>query len=263
MNRRQFLNRFPVAAGAFALPLRAVHGDAALAGTERFRFAVLNDLHHDSPECDAWFTRLVDSVGAEAPDFCILAGDLANVGLESSLLAVRDHFARLECPVYTVPGNHDCDVEETTRLYSKVFPDRLNYRFRHKGWQFIGLDTTDGKEWQDTRISSQTLEWLDKEVPRLEAELPSVVFTHFPLAAPIHMASLNAGEVWKRLAPLNIRAAFCGHFHGQHTVIFPPLVTTNVCCARVRGNFDGDPRKGFWMVEAGPDGKLAYQLKML
>ena len=226
-------------------------------------FAVLNDLHHHSAECDGWFTAVVDAVREEGPDFCLLAGDLADTGLESSLIAVRAHFSRLDCPVHTVPGNHDCDVAGDTGLYSKVFPDRLNYSFRKGNWQFIGLDTTDGKEWENTRISDQTLHWLKQEVQRLDTTLPTVVFTHFPLAGPIHMASLNAGEVWKRLQPLNVKAAFCGHFHGQHQVILPPLVTTNVCCARVRGNFDGDPRKGFWMVDASPEGTLGFRLKRM
>ncbi|MGC9450508.1 MAG: hypothetical protein ACP5I4_03595 [Oceanipulchritudo sp.] len=80
------------------------------------------------------------------------------------------------------------------------------------------------------------------------------------------MAPLNTEAVWKRLKRLNVRSAFCGHFHGQHQVLLPPLVTTNVCCARegVRGNFDGDPRKGFRVLQAdAQSGPLDLKLKQV
>ena len=45
--------------------------------------------------------------------------------------------------VHAVPGNHDNDLEESTRLYAEVFPGRLNYTWEHGGWQFVAIDTTD------------------------------------------------------------------------------------------------------------------------
>jgi hypothetical protein len=195
---------------------------------------------------------VVSEVGKLNCDACVLAGDLANKGLETSLLSVRERFQKLACPVYPVPGNHDCDVTGDTSLYEQVFPGRLNYVIHASGWQLIFLDTTQGMDWKDTRISDRTLGWLEETIPGLDPEPPSLVFSHFPLAPSIHMAPLNLRDVWRRLKPLNVRAAFCGHYHGQHQVLLPPMVTTNVCCARkgVRGNFNDDPRKGFWIVEA-------------
>jgi 3',5'-cyclic AMP phosphodiesterase CpdA len=228
--------------------------------------AILNDLHHDSADCNAWFEELAGAVNEVNPDACMLLGDLANKGLESSLLAVRDLFGQVSCPVYTVPGNHDCDVTLDTSVYEKVFPERLNYVVVEQGWQLIFLNTTEGAAWQNTRISEETLSWLENTVTELDSAKPSLVLSHFPLDPAIHMAPLNVDAVWKRLQPLNVRAAFCGHFHGQHQVIRPPLVTTNVCCARsgVRGNFDGDPRKGFWILEGDANtGALDLRLKQM
>lgn len=225
------------------------------------RFAVLNDLHHAGAECDAWFTGVVEAVAAENPDFCVLLGDLANAGLESSLRAVRDHFSRLECPVYPIPGNHDCDVSGDTSLYAAVFPGRLNYTFRHGNAQFIALDTTEGTLYKDTRVSGETLDWLAGAVKALDPGQSTMLFSHFPLANPIPMTPLNADRLWSLLRALPVRAAFCGHFHGQDAVLRDPLVLTNVCCSRVRDNHDGDPRKGFWMVEwEGAAGQIRYHL---
>jgi 3',5'-cyclic AMP phosphodiesterase CpdA len=245
-------------------------GNRVLADNARnkgmLRLAVLNDLHHDSTECDPWFEAVVRAVSQIEPDGCILAGDLANIGLESSLRSVREIFGRLDCPVYPVPGNHDCDVTDDTSLYEEIFPGRLNYVIERAGWQLLFLDTTNGKAWQDVQISKRTLDWLESNLMSLDQTKPALVFTHFPLASPIHMAPVNTDAVWKRLAGLDVRAAFCGHYHGQHAVIRPPLVTTNICCARpgVRGNFDGDPRKGFWQLTADAEnGKIDYRMVLL
>ncbi|MGC9450509.1 MAG: metallophosphoesterase family protein [Oceanipulchritudo sp.] len=72
-------------------------------------------------------------------------GDLANKGLEASLVSIRERFGKLTCPFYPVPGNHDCDVTDDTSLYERVFPERLNYVVKEAGWQLIsGYDPGKG-----------------------------------------------------------------------------------------------------------------------
>lgn len=266
MNRRLFLTHISTLAAGGLFAAEALKGGPSRNGHPLLRIAILNDLHHDSPDCDPWFENLVNVVDSVNPDLCVLAGDLANKGLETSLLSVRGIFGRLKCPVCPVIGNHDCDVPGDSSLYEKIFPGRLNYIIKQSGWQLIYLDTTQGKDWKDTLISGRTLSWLESAVKELDPAAPSLLFSHFPLAAGIHMAPLNTAEVWKRLAGLRIQAAFCGHYHGQHQVILPPLVTTNVCCARegIRGNFNKDPRKGFWLVQADAEtGSLDMQLQQI
>jgi 3',5'-cyclic AMP phosphodiesterase CpdA len=263
MERRSFLRRVLMTIGAGMLGSRASGAPSAASPERSLRIALLNDLHHADAGCDGWLRRVVEAVRAENPDFCVLAGDLADKGLESSLVSVKEHFGRLGCPVYPVPGNHDCDVPLDTSLYEQVFPGRLNYRVEQSGWQFLFLDTTEGAASKDTTISDRTLGWLRTAVKRMDAHTPTVVVSHFPLARPIHMSPVNADAVWRILRGIPVRGAFCGHFHGQHAVMVPPLVTTNVCCSRIRGNFDKDPRKGFWILNAGADGRLDYRLKAI
>ncbi len=255
------------ALGRLAGLLAAGLAPAFLRGNTRaaapFRFAVLNDLHHATPECDAWHERLFAAVQAERPEFVLALGDLAHTGLPASFATVARLADGLGVPFHTVPGNHDCDVEKTTALYTQQFPGQLNYSFAHAGWQFIGLDTTDGKKAKDTRIGGDTFAWLDENLPTLDRARPTVVFTHFPLAPGIGPNSrrvvtpLNASELLARFDGWNLRAGLSGHFHGptEHTHATAQLAT-GPTCSRVVKNHDGPPPspKGWRLCTSTPDG---------
>jgi len=254
---RRSLLRGLGALGAASLAFRGT----ALAADGDFRFIVVNDLHHATAECDPFFRRLVAQMASHGTiDLCLIVGDLADAGKPESFTAVREAFAPLGVPIYTVPGNHDCDVEKNTRLYSEAFPGRLNYVVRHNGWQFIGLDSTQGNSSMNTRIADATLSWLDTTVPTLDRATPTVVFTHFPLANGVNMMPLNAGDVRARLAPLNLRGGFNGHYHAriERRDRDVPLIT-NACCSRVRDNHDGSLEEGYLLCSASSDGKLSWE----
>ena len=235
--------------------------DVSAATQDAFRFIVVNDLHHATPDCDPFFRRVVAQMSSHGPvDLCLIVGDLADAGRRESFTAVRDAFAQLGAPVYTVPGNHDCDVEKNTRLYSEIFPNRLNYTFRHKDWQFIGLDSTEGERFENTRISDETLGWLDATLPTLDRSRPTVLFTHFPLAMGVKFAPLNASEVLTKVAGLNLRVAFTGHFHAriERRQGDVPLLT-NACCSRIANNHDGSLEEGYLLCTGFPDGRLTWE----
>src|SRR5688500_10750963 len=101
-------------------------------------------------------------------DFCLIVGDLADAGRPESFVAVGMPSRRSVFLCTRCLGNHDCDVEKNTRVYSHHFPDRLNYAFIHKEWQFVGLDSTEREKSQNTRISEATLAWLDRALPTLD-----------------------------------------------------------------------------------------------
>jgi hypothetical protein len=238
-----------------------LNGAHLTASAEAFRFIVINDLHHATPECDSFFRGVVAQMSTHgAVDFCLIVGDLADAGRPESFIAVRDAFASLATPVYTVPGNHDCDVEKNTRIYSDIFPGRLNYTFTHKDWQFVGLDSTEGEKSQDTRISATSLAWLDATLPALDPAQPTVVFTHFPLAPGVNLVPVNAPDVVARLSRLNLRAAFTGHYHARIERQYgEAALVTNACCSRMRDNHDGSLEEGYLVCTANPDGRLTKE----
>jgi len=257
-NRRTFLRQMTsvVAAGVGANALRA---QSTTAGPS-FRFIVINDLHHGSAECDPFFRKLIAQIRRhESIEFCVIVGDLADTGKPASLATIRRLFSELPYPFYAVPGNHDCDVEQTTRLYSEVFPDQLNYRFDHQGWEFVAFDSTEGNHWGGTMVQPETLAWLDATLPELDRSKPTVGFTHFPLsdAARQDLTPLNAPEVLARFDTVNLRCMFNGHFHarteGHHG---KAVVLTNACCSRVRDNHDGSLPEGYIVCTAYGDGRL-------
>ena len=253
ITRRDFISRTTLAVAASASSL--VAEDA-----KGFRFIAANDLHYDTGPCREWFTAMVEQMKASAPDaaFCLLCGDLANTGQKDSLAAVKEIFGALGVPLHTVPGNHDItDGDESRENYDAVFPDKLNYRFEHAGWQFVGLDTTMGTKYDKTTISDTTLAWLDSELPKLDAAKPTVCFTHFPLGEKVTHTPLNAAAVVERLVKVNLCGVFSGHWHGaSETAAGHGIMTTNRCCARVRGNHDKSPLKGWFVCEAKADGTM-------
>ena len=256
VSRRQLLQWAGSVGVAAALPWQA-----ALEAQQAFRFIVVNDLHHASSECDPFFASLVTQMRSHGTiDFCFIGGDLADTGKPESFAAVRSAFSKLAVPIYTVPGNHDCDVEKNTRIYSEAFPDRLNYTFRNKDWQFIALDTTDGNKSQGTRTSDVTLGWLERTVQTLDRQRPTILLTHFPLAADVTMASANGGDVLSKLDGFNLRGEFNGHYHAriERKRGEVPLVT-NACCSRVRDNHDGSPEEGYLLCSASADGRLTWE----
>jgi hypothetical protein len=262
--RREFLRAMSLslAAGTLAHPDRlaasASPREALAPPSGAFRFIVVNDLHHAAPDCTPLLEALVAHMRDHGPvEFCLVVGDLADKGERASLEAVRDAFGALGAPVYPVPGNHDCDIGENPDLYSSVFPERLNYAFAHRGWQFVGLDTTDGNAWQNTRIGAHTREFLRTTVPTLDPRAPTVVFTHFPLSADVRMASLDAGEILGAFADHDLRHVFGGHFHSRtENRHGKALLETNTCCSRVRSPHDGTSSEGYLLCTAHPDGTL-------
>jgi hypothetical protein len=257
VSRRALLRLAPFGAAAWwASGRRRLRAQAGA-----FRFLVVNDLHHGEAGDDPFFRSLVAQMRSHGEvDFCLMVGDIADRGLPSSLAAVRAIFGGLRVPLYAVPGNHDNDVEKTTRIYSEAFPGRLNYTFAHEGWQFVGLDSTEGEKFQNTRIADASLAWLDATLPSLDRARPTVLFTHFPLAEGVNLRPLNAGDVLARFKGLNLRATFGGHYHAriERRLGDTPLVI-NACCSRLRDNHDGSLEEGYLLCLAQPDGRLTWE----
>lgn len=259
--RREALQRLG-ASSLLALGLwPGARAAAANAGSgRRFRFLVVNDLHHAAAACDPWFAALVRQMKSHARvDFTLVLGDLADTAEPASHAAIRDHLGALGHPFYVQLGNHDHRSGGDRSSYQQAFPGRINYRFDHEGWQFLGLDSTQGTASEKTRVQPATLQWLDDQLPRLDKRRPTVVFTHFPLGEGVKMAPLNSEAVLDRFRDHNLQGVFSGHHHaytlrqrGQADVI------TNRCCSRIRGNHDGSKAKGYWLMTA-EDGRVTRE----
>ncbi len=235
------------------------HANAAVpaAAGEPFRFHAINDLHHATPECDPWFARLVERLKeAKDHEMVLVLGDLTDEAKPEGFEAVKKIFAALERPVHVQIGNHDQTSTDNGAAYDTAHPDRRNYAFEHRGWQFVGIDSTQGPTASGTKVGDRTLKWIDDNAGRLDRKRPLVLFTHFPMGKDVKMAPLNADDVLGRFLEFNLRGVFSGHYHATTEADFHGTpVVTNRCCSRIRGNHDGSKEKGWWSIAAA-EGRL-------
>jgi 3',5'-cyclic AMP phosphodiesterase CpdA len=236
-----------LALGLWPGALRA--GNKTPAGS--FRFLVINDTHCLSRECGPYLEGVVAHMKQANSEFCLHAGDLTEKGERHHLETVKDIFGALPGRMYPVIGNHDYLTQTDRRAYTQTFPLRLNYYFRHRGWQFVGLDSSDGLRYEKTAIQPATFRWLDEYLPRLDRKRPTVVFTHFPLGAGVNYRPANADALLDRFREFNLQAVFSGHYHGfTERTAGDVKLTTNRCCALKRANHDGTKEKGYFLCEA-------------
>ncbi len=257
--RRQFCKLSAgalLAAGLWPGRLRAAENGK---GDSDWTFLAVNDLHYSDAQCAPWFEKVVAAMKASAPkaDFCIISGDQANGGTKEQLTSVRDIFKTLGMPFYTTPGNHDHVKDYDRTAYDAIFPGQLNQTFEHRGWQMIGLDTSDGTKSYGTTIHDSTFEWLRTNLPKLDKTKPTILFTHFPLGTKLIVRPLNAEALLGTLAEFNLQAALSGHWHGfTEETRHSTTLTTDRCCSRVRDNHDGTKEKG-WFVCTVKDGTVS------
>lgn len=251
-SRRDFLRTGVaglLAAGLWPGALRA----AGAGSPEDFTFIAVNDLHFQSERCGPWFERVVRQMKATtpAPAFCLMSGDWAEHGTKAEMGAARDAVRGLGVPVYGVIGNHDYGADESRADYDALFPGAINYRFEAGGWQWLALDSSEGRKAKGTTIQPHTLAWLDEQLRKLDRKKPTVIFTHFPLGPLTPSRPVNADALLERLTDFNLQAVFSGHFHGYtERILGPVTLTTDRCCAISRANHDGTPEKGYFLCEA-------------
>jgi 3',5'-cyclic AMP phosphodiesterase CpdA len=228
------------------------------ASPAEFDFLVVNDLHYLDKECGKWLAGVIQQIKKHPQkiDFCLLAGDLSEHGKPDQLAPVRDLIKQLNKPTYVVVGNHDYLTQTDRKAFEDLFPKRINYHFTHQGWQFVGLDTTEGKGSRNTLVQAPTLNWLDETLPKLDKKRPTVLFTHFPLGPWVIGRPKNAADVLARFKEHNLQSVFSGHWHGlTERKAGKTILTTNRCCSHWKPNHDGTKEKGYFLCHA-KDGKI-------
>lgn len=219
---------------------------------EDFSFIAVNDTHYIDDRCGEWLRTAVAKMKECSPkaELCLMSGDYTDHGTVAELEAAREVFDGLGVPTYGVIGNHDWRTNDDRKPYEQVFPNRINYRFDHRGWQFLALDTTEGQKANGTHIADDTLRWVDDQLPKLDAKKPLILVSHFQLGPAIRNRPRNADALLERFKPHNLRAVFCGHFHGfTESKLGSAIFTTDKCCSLKKANHDGTREKGFFFCQ--------------
>jgi hypothetical protein len=219
---------------------------------EDFSFIAVNDFHYVDEKCGEWLQTAVSKMKecSPKPELCLMSGDFTDDGTVEQFAATRDIMKGLAVPTYGVIGNHDWRKNDDRKPYEEIFPDRLNYHFEYRGWQFVGLDTTEGLKAMQVKICDETLHWVDENVPKLDKKKPLMLLSHFQLGPKIRNRPTNADALLERFKEHNLRAAFCGHFHGfTESKLGEAVFTTNKCCSLKKANHDRTKEKGFFFCQ--------------
>ena len=252
IDRRQFLALAGLGGAVFASGLAGFSGSAA-AAKQDFFFVQVTDTHWGykgpaNPEAANTLQKAVAVVNAleATPDFIVFTGDLTHTtddGKERRrrLAEFRDIVAKLKVKdVKFMPGEHDAALDRGA-AYQEFFGP-LNYAFDHKGVHFIGMNSILVPDfWTKAGLSPEQRrdwfmplnspvpgvwgtderqrEWLKKDVARLPASTPIVIFTHSPLwdyYPRWNFQVSDSKEIRATLAKFTSVMAFHGHVH--HTV---------------------------------------------
>ncbi len=228
-----------------------------------FRFVVMNDLHYHDRNCTPWFSKMIDKIKTLEPSMILILGDLVEHGTSLQHGEIHDILKTLPVPYHVVVGNHDYASDTDRKSFEQFHPNRINYSFDHGDWQFLGLDTTEGPKSRNVKVPADTINWLDKELPRLDKQKPTILFTHFPLSFGVPFILKDAKPILERLKPFNLQAVYSGHWHGYTELKSAKIVlTTSKCCSFRRENHDKTPEKGFFVCDA-KDGQLTRQFVRL
>ncbi|MEM8949554.1 MAG: phosphodiesterase [Pseudomonadota bacterium] len=170
----------------------------------------------------AHLERCIDAIQAfePAPDVVLITGDLTNDGDLAAYQTMADLLARVDKPLYPIPGNHD-DRE----LIRAVFPD-IRARssegplcYAIEGWpvRIVALDSSvDGKPYG--RLGEAQLDWLSRTLDA-DAEKPTLVMLHHPpfKTGIGHMdwSMLRDSETLARVIEEHpqVERVLCGHVH--------------------------------------------------
>ncbi|HEY7119890.1 MAG TPA: metallophosphoesterase [Tepidisphaeraceae bacterium] len=218
-----------------------------------FTFVVINDIHYFDQRCATWLNdRVIRRVNDHKADFCLIVGDLTEDGTKPQNAAVKDVLNGIRIPTYVVVGNHDHQAGNDDRTpYEANWPKSINYHFEHKGWQFIGLDSCQGRAGSKTVVPKDTIAYLIETLKSLDKKKPTALFTHFPLGYFLPSRPTNANDLLLPFAEHTLLDVFNGHFHSKTERAWgDATLTTNTCCSFHRANHDFDPRKGYFLCTA-------------
>ncbi len=182
------------------------------------RFAMVTDTHVGLvPLARASAERLgrvYAAIGRLAPDFVLHCGDITDTGLPGEYELYQQMVpAALRGRIRHVPGNHDVRWDPTAKgLYHAHF-GAAPYSFDAGGVHFTGFDPTQPLL-EPGHCGAAGLEWLARDLGRLAAGTPALLFQHYPLGGD-HDYVDDQAALLELIAGHNVRGIVAGHVHRE------------------------------------------------
>lgn len=208
---------------------------------------------------DIYYRRCLREVARHAPDFIVHTGDLVN-GCSGFPRHVRfkalldEMSGELAIPIRVCRGNHESARAHITDAQFADVWGSLNYRFEHKGWTFLAIDSYVGSYPHSGffyAMSPEVLDWLHGTLSRIPKTVPLVVMMH---VAPIGITNFWRGEsVLHALREHNVQALLFGHVQANWAAMYDGIPHYTV--VGERAPFDASPLT-YNRITCGDDGAL-------
>ncbi|MBO9591019.1 metallophosphoesterase [Devosia sp.] len=206
------------------------------------KFLVLSDLHV-MPEGElsvtldtgARFEQAVEAITARYgnADFCVLAGDLADLGQPAAYERLKAIIDRIPIPVHITLGNHD-DRNSFLEVFGAshiAATGKVDKAFDIKGYRIILLDSSEPGRVDGVLTASQ-IDWLKSRLDEA-ADRPVIVILHHNANA-LHIESddiriLEPGAFIDALKTHpDIRQVIAGHVHLTSTATWHGIAFTTL-----------------------------------
>lgn len=206
------------------------------------KFIVLSDLHV-MPEGELSVTldtgaRLEQAIKTIAArysnvDFCIIAGDLTDLGQPAAYQRLKSLIDRMEIPVHLTLGNHD-----HRNTFLSVFGQdyvaetgKIDKAFDAKGYRIILLDSSEPGR-VDGELTEAQITWLKARLAEASDSPVIVVLHHNANALHINSDDIRIRDAEPFLAALkthpDIRQVIAGHVHLTSTALWRGIPFTTL-----------------------------------
>lgn len=206
------------------------------------KFVVMSDLHV-MPEGELSVTldtgrRLEQAVAAiverySGVDFCILAGDLADLGQPSAYRYLRTILSRLPIPVHITLGNHD-DRPSFLEVFGESYlaeTGKVDKVIDIKGYRIILLDSSEPGR-VDGVLTPEQISWLHARLGEAIGRPVIVVLHHNANALHIESDDIRLIDAGPFLDALkthpDIRQVIAGHVHLTSTATWRGIPFTTL-----------------------------------
>ncbi len=185
------------------------------AAAEKLRIAVFGDRTGGADQ--VVFERMVASADRMKPDLLLNCGDNVE-GYTSDLdelraqwKQVKDTYAKLSCPVYICPGNHDIWDDASDKVFREETGRDPNYSFDVGEVHFTVFDNSRPEEFG--QFPKEQVEWLRADLAKAASARHRFVFMHKPFWYAC-LEKQQEDKLHQVLVEGKATRIFTGHYHG-------------------------------------------------
>jgi outer membrane protein assembly factor BamB len=202
----------------------------------------------------ARLSRVYEAIAGLAPDFVLHCGDITDTGLPGEYDLYQQAVpAALRGRIRHVPGNHDVRWDPTAKGLYRAHFGGTPYSFDAGGVHFAGFDPTQPLL-EPGHCGAAGLQWLARDLGRLVAGTPALLFQHFPVGGE-HDYVDDQAALLELIAGYDVRGIFAGHVHRETVTRLDEL--TQVTLKAVRN----DPV--FYWADLTGDGRPALTVSRI